>query len=525
AALTTTWSKLSGPGSVTFGNASAVDTTASFSVAGTYVLRLTASDSVLGSSDDVTIVVNLAGQAAVDVPVSASSDDAEERINGSVARTSDLELVYSTEGSVTGHQTVGLRFANLNVPQGANILSASLQLTVDEATSGATTLTIRGQDSDNAATFGSSAFNLTSRPTTTAAVVWSPPAWTTVGQAGPDQRTDVTFVIDEIVHRAGWAPGNALALIIQGTGKRVAKAWDNGAPAVLHVEYTTEPINRAPVVTITAPAGGSTHLQTAPVMFTGSAADTEDGDITASLEWTSDLQGGVIGSGGSFSRSDLVPGTHTITATATDGGWPTGSTQTGAAQITLTVHPTGSFATEIRVAAGADDAEEGATAKVSFTSTDLELVYNTEGGVTGNQLVGLRFAGVAIPRGATITNAYVQFTCDEVKTAAALLDIRGQASDNAAAFAKVTGNISTRSTTTAEVLGWSPPAWNVVGRADVAERTPALTSIIQEIVGQGGWSSGNALALIFSGSGVRTARSFESGASVAPLLHVDYTVP
>jgi len=43
--LTTTWSQLSGPGTVTFANANAVDTTASFSAAGTYALRLTATDS------------------------------------------------------------------------------------------------------------------------------------------------------------------------------------------------------------------------------------------------------------------------------------------------------------------------------------------------------------------------------------------------------------------------------------------------------------------------------------------------
>ncbi len=45
--VTTTWSRVSGPGTVTFGNANAVDTTASFSVAGTYVLRLTATDGAL----------------------------------------------------------------------------------------------------------------------------------------------------------------------------------------------------------------------------------------------------------------------------------------------------------------------------------------------------------------------------------------------------------------------------------------------------------------------------------------------
>src|SRR5207249_6557520 len=59
--LTATWSKVSGPGTVTFGNVNALTTTASFSAAGTYVLRLTASDGALSSRDDVTITVNSAG--------------------------------------------------------------------------------------------------------------------------------------------------------------------------------------------------------------------------------------------------------------------------------------------------------------------------------------------------------------------------------------------------------------------------------------------------------------------------------
>ena len=60
--VTTTWSEVSGPGAVTFGDASAVDTTASFSASGTYVLRLTADDSALQSSDDLTVTVNPASQ-------------------------------------------------------------------------------------------------------------------------------------------------------------------------------------------------------------------------------------------------------------------------------------------------------------------------------------------------------------------------------------------------------------------------------------------------------------------------------
>ena len=57
--LTSTWSKISGPGSVTFANANAVATQASFSAAGIYVLRLTALDGSLTSFDEVTITITV----------------------------------------------------------------------------------------------------------------------------------------------------------------------------------------------------------------------------------------------------------------------------------------------------------------------------------------------------------------------------------------------------------------------------------------------------------------------------------
>jgi hypothetical protein len=57
---TSTWSKVSGPGTVIFANAKAVDTTATVSASGTYVLRLTASDGALTASDDVAMTVKTA---------------------------------------------------------------------------------------------------------------------------------------------------------------------------------------------------------------------------------------------------------------------------------------------------------------------------------------------------------------------------------------------------------------------------------------------------------------------------------
>jgi len=56
--LTTSWSMVSGPGTVTFSNPNSLNVTASFSTAGTYVLRLSASDTSLTTSSDVTVIVN-----------------------------------------------------------------------------------------------------------------------------------------------------------------------------------------------------------------------------------------------------------------------------------------------------------------------------------------------------------------------------------------------------------------------------------------------------------------------------------
>jgi len=56
--LTMQWTMVSGPGSVTFSDASSLVTEASFSEAGIYVLRLTVSDGRFTSIDHITVIVN-----------------------------------------------------------------------------------------------------------------------------------------------------------------------------------------------------------------------------------------------------------------------------------------------------------------------------------------------------------------------------------------------------------------------------------------------------------------------------------
>jgi hypothetical protein len=241
AAVTTSWSKVSGPGTVTFGDAGSVDTSAAFDADGTYVLRLTATDGELSSSDELTVTVQAAGSNQVlDVSIRLGADDAEERYNGTVLlNSSDLDM--TADGS-RFMRAVGLRFTGVNLPQGAVITNAYVQFQADETGSGPAALTIHGQAADNAPAFTTATSNLSSRATTTASVGWAPPDWLTVGAATAAQRTsDLSPILQEIVGRPGWTSGNALALLVTGTAARFAESFEGATDPRLHVEWHPAP--------------------------------------------------------------------------------------------------------------------------------------------------------------------------------------------------------------------------------------------------------------------------------------------
>lgn len=81
-----------------------------------------------------------------------------------------------------------------------------------------------------------------------------------------------------------------------------------------------------PVVTINSPIDGDVYPEGTSISFQGSANDNEDGDLTSSITWSSNLDG-LIGSGGSFTSSTLSLGLHVVTASATDTDSATGSEQ------------------------------------------------------------------------------------------------------------------------------------------------------------------------------------------------------
>jgi hypothetical protein len=168
--------------------------------------------------------------------------------------------------------------------------------------------------------------------------------------------------------------------------------------------------------------------------------------------------------------------------------------------------------------ASTDDAEESASGAMSLTSTDLELVND---GAQGNQKVGVRFPFLFVPQGHRIRSAHIQFTAKETQTEATSLTIRGQLAGDAAAFTATAGNIGARPLTAASVL-WSPPAWNTVGEAAAAQLTPDLSAVLQEIADRPDWVEGNAAVFILTGTGHRTADSWDKTGGIPARLTVTY---
>jgi hypothetical protein len=189
---------------------------------------------------------------------------------------------------------------------------------------------------------------------------------------------------------------------------------------------------------------------------------------------------------------------------------------------------------EVRVTGSNNDAEErlGNMGMESLDSSDLEFgSENPPNDAEGGQLVGVRFASVGIPPASVITSAYIQFTVDENDKVAgpASYQILGQLSPNPAVFTSATANISSRPPTSNTVNWTNVPAWTgQVGQAGPAQRTPDLSSIVQEIINQSGWAAGNAMAfgiLPLTAADInsnRTAVSVDGNAAQAALLHVDY---
>ncbi len=135
--LTTAWSRISGGCRVSFSNPTAtfpdvagqanpVVTSATFSVPGTYNLRLTGSDSVLSSSSSVTITVNPPSGPSITNVVPNSGQQGQQNLSVTI----NGQLTHFVQGTTIASFGAGITLASLTVNSST---TASAVLNIDAA--------------------------------------------------------------------------------------------------------------------------------------------------------------------------------------------------------------------------------------------------------------------------------------------------------------------------------------------------------------------------------------------------------
>ncbi|NJL27958.1 MAG: hypothetical protein HC897_08690 [Thermoanaerobaculia bacterium] len=273
-----------------------------------------------GDQAEITEVVNTAPVVEVSFPtattffagelvsfVGTATDAQEGDLTSQLEWVSDLDGPIGTSGSFsTASLSVGSHTITASVTDGGG-LPGSFSIPVDiapntapvvEITAPLTGATVTATDP---ITFAGSATDV-EEGDLTAGLSWVSDLDGTIGTGGSFQMATLSIGLHTIT-----------ASLVDGGGVP--------GSAVITVQVNA---NVAPTVTITSPANGTTFTATDPIVFTATATDPEDGNLAASVAWSSDLDG-ALGTGASLNVTTLSVGSHTITASVTDSHGSPGS--------------------------------------------------------------------------------------------------------------------------------------------------------------------------------------------------------
>jgi hypothetical protein len=171
----------------------------------------------------------------------------------------------------------------------------------------------------------------------------------------------------------------------------------------------------------------------------------------------------------------------------------------------------------------------GVTASTDDTSfrhdgSSLLTWVNLLFGDTGDQYkVGVRYLGITIPTGASISTSYVSFNCSIAEAANGVkLDIYGEQNNSSATFS-TSADFDSRATTTAKVDWDFDTDWVL----NTKYNSPEIKTIIQELVNDYSGLSAANISIFFNNSGStiwakRYAYSYDGDANAVAILHIEY---
>ena len=257
--------------------------------------------------------------AIVQRQVAHCMDDAAERVDkAEVIVDWNYIPTGGRPGDAPGASVVlyqgGFVFRDVRIPQAARIISATLQLNAIRQYGLPVALRIAGDDRGNATDFSAANLPLHSRPRTDARVPWSFAAAFTGWQSSPD----IGGIVQELVGRVDWRPGNNLGLLVDPatsveTNYTTWRSYDgmqvNAARLVVSYELlATATPTRTPTIAPTV-TPSATPTATRPRTPTSTPAAPPGGSWVSGFgplgldSWVSDLAVGPDGSlyaGGDF---------------------------------------------------------------------------------------------------------------------------------------------------------------------------------------------------------------------------------
>ena len=187
-------------------------------------------------------------------PITSGGDDVEQDLFDGSMYTTSSDIEVTRDGS--SEQLIGLRFTDIDIPTGATINSAYIQVTVDETyTEGPVNALILVDASTDAAPWAAAPFSVQNRSyNEDLPIIWNIAPWPVDEEAGEDQRTpDLSAQVQFVIDQEGWFAGNAIAFGMvdplylevpgfegNGDNKRVFETYDNDpatAPRLV-INYT-----------------------------------------------------------------------------------------------------------------------------------------------------------------------------------------------------------------------------------------------------------------------------------------------
>lgn len=199
------------------------------------------------------------------------------------------------------------------------------------------------------------------------------------------------------------------------------------------------------------------------------------------------------------------------------------------AQQTITVKLTNaSDDLEEWIAPKAGQTQSETVGNTDYNSSDLELGCEGNGVGKNPLMVGLRFPGISIPKGATIVSAYMEFEVDATS--------KNQSPCNLYVFAENNDNPETfnGAANSPKMLTSRPKlndsvSWTIASddftTVNSKYKSADIKTLVQKLVNRNGWANGNAMAFYITGTGTREVESVEGEAAAAASLIITFTEP